>query len=228
MEASIVAPGTESVGTCSLCGASFSKRQMTRHLSQCAYPETKSVAAVVQIRVDVPGSPFWLDLDVKTNATMRQLDEFLREIWLECCSHLSAFTVGQTRYVVAFSDGFFGPEPDERSMNARMSAALPSAGSTFAYEYDYGSTTHLRLKVVAQHYAPSRRNVVRLLARNDAPVWKCTECDEIATSLCAYCADEGDAFFCETHVSDHDCGEEAMLPVVNSPRMGVCGYTGGD
>ena len=26
---------------------------------------------------------------------------------------------------------------------------------------------------------------------------------------------------------NHDCGEEAILPVVNSPRMGVCGYTGG-
>jgi hypothetical protein len=201
---------------------------MIRHLSQCASPDTKSVAAALHIRVDVPRSPYWLDLDVKTNATMRQLDEFLRAIWLECCGHLSDFTVGQTRYVVMLSDDFFGPEPDERSMNARISAALPPVGGTFAYEYDYGSTTNLRLKVVAQLYAPSRRNAVRLLARNDAPVWKCTECDERATSLCAYCSYQGDAFFCETHVDDHDCGEEAMLPVVNSPRMGVCGYTGGD
>lgn len=227
-EGLIVASQTESIGTCFLCGGSFSKRQMTKHVSKCAFPDAKSVAAVVHIRVDVPRSPFWLDLDVKTNTTMQQLDDFLRSIWLECCGHLSAFTIGQTRYVTLLSDGFWGPEPDERSMTARISASLPSVGGTFAYEYDYGSTTMLRLKAVAQHFAPSRRDAVRLLARNDAPVWTCNECDETATELCAHCQYESDAFFCETHIAGHDCGEEAMLPVVNSPRMGVCGYTGGD
>jgi Plasmid pRiA4b ORF-3-like protein len=227
-EASIVATGTESVGTCSLCGGSFSKRQMLRHLSLCAYPDTKSIAAVVHLRVDVPRSPFWLDLDVKTNATMQHLDDFLRGIWLECCGHLSAFEIGRTQYVTMLSDSFWGREPDERSMSARISAALPAAGSTFAYEYDFGSTTELRLKVVAPHHAPSRRDAVRLLAINDPPVWQCNDCDEMATVLCSYCANEGDAFFCDAHADVHDCGEEAMLPVVNSPRMGVCGYTGDD
>jgi hypothetical protein len=200
---------------------------MVSHLAKCAYPDGKDVAAVAQIRVDVPETPFWLDLDVKTNATMRQLDDFLRAIWLECCGHLSSFEVGGTRYVVAMDD-FFGPEPNERSMNARVSTALPPVGSTFAYEYDYGSTTLLRLKVLAQRHAPSRRNHVRLLARNVAPLWKCTECDATATSLCAHCIYEGGAFACDAHVDAHECGAEAMLPIVNSPRMGVCGYTGGD
>jgi Plasmid pRiA4b ORF-3-like protein len=217
---------TESNGECRTCDSTFSKRQMARHLAQCAYPEAKSLAAVAQIRVDRPGTPFWLDLDVKLNAPMRELDEFLRNIWLECCDHLSAFEVGDTRYVTVMSDFFFGPEPDERSMSARVSAAVPPAGSTFHYEYDFGSTTELRLKVTAQRQAPSRRDAVRLLARNIAPVWKCNDCDETATSLCAYCSYQGDAFFCEAHAEGHNCGEEAMLPVVNSPRMGVCGYAG--
>ena len=218
---------TESAGKCSICAAGLSKRQMIRHLSACAYPREKDIAAVMQIRVDAPGTPFWLDLDVKANATLRQLDDFLRNIWLECCGHLSSFEVGQTRYVVAMSDGFFGPEPDERSMNTRVSASLPPAGSVFSYEYDFGSTTHLRLKVIAHREAPSRRESVRLLARNDEPMWKCSECDETATALCAYCVYEGDSLVCEGHIEDHKCGDEAMLPVVNSPRMGVCAYTGG-
>lgn len=182
---------------------------------------------MTQIRVDVPGSPFWLDIDVKTNATMRQLDAFLRDIWLECCGHLSSFNIGATRYVAVMSDGFFGAEPDERSMNARVSAALPTVGSAFSYEYDDGSTTVLRLKVMPQRQAASRRDVVRLLARNNEPVWSCTECDDTATFLCSYCVDAGGAFVCEAHIDDHECGDEAMLPVVNSPRMGVCAYTGG-
>lgn len=218
---------TESQGKCSLCGASLSKRQILHHLSKCAYPDGKNIAAVVQLRVDVPGSPFWLDLDVKATSTLRQLDDFLRNIWLECCGHLSSFEVGQTRYMAVLSDGFFGPEPNERSMNARLSASLPAAGSVFSYEYDFGSTTYLRLKVVAHREAPSRRESVRLLARNDDPVWFCAVCREPASSVCAYCY-EDDAFVCETHIEDHKCGDEGMLPVVNSPRMGVCGYTGRD
>jgi hypothetical protein len=36
-------------------------------------------------------------------------------------------------------------------------------------------------------------------------------------------------FYCEHHSEDHDCDEpEMLLPVVNSPRMGMCGYTGSD
>lgn len=219
---------TESRGKCSLCGTPLSKRQILRHLSECAYPEGRNVAAVVQLRVDVPGTAYWLDVDVKANAPLRELDDFLRNIWLECCGHLSSFEIGHTRYAVVLSDDIFGLEPDERSMNARVSASLPPEGSMFTYEYDYGSTTHLRLKVVAHRKAPSRRESVRLLARNDDPVWTCGVCEETATVLCAYCFLEDDAFFCEAHSEDHGCGEDAILPIVNSPRMGVCGYTGGD
>ena len=96
-------------------------------------------------------------IDIKANATLRELDDFLRNIWLECCGHLSSFEIGRWRYVAVMSDDFFGREPDERSMNARLSASLPPVGSVFSYQYDYGSTTYLRLKVVAHRQAPSRR-----------------------------------------------------------------------
>jgi hypothetical protein len=223
-----VASTTESMGSCSICGAALSKRQMVRHLEACAFPGGKNLAAVTQIRVDVPGTPFWLDLDVKTNATLHHLDDFLRAIWLECCDHLSAFEVDKVRYMVAREDGFFRPPPSQRSMNTRVSASLPPAGSVFSYEYDFGSTTQLRLKIIAHREAPSRRENVRLLARNDAPIWQCIECDETASAVCADCFLAGDAFLCDNHIDDHECGDEAILPVVNSPRMGVCGYTGGD
>ncbi|MGH7490400.1 MAG: hypothetical protein ACREMY_33035, partial [bacterium] len=87
---------------------------MARHLAQCAYPDEKSLVAVAQIRVDVPGTPYWLDLDVKESSPMRQLDEFLRDIWLECCGHLSCFEIGYARYMAVMVDGF---EPGEKSMN---------------------------------------------------------------------------------------------------------------
>jgi hypothetical protein len=47
-----------------------------------------------------------------------------------------------------------------------------------------------------------------------------------ATAVCAQCLYESKGFCCGAHAPDHDCGEDMLLPVVNSPRMGVCGYSG--
>ena len=53
------------------------------------------------------------------------------------------------------------------------------------------------------------------------------QCAEPAVQLCAECdADEGVAFLCNACAAQHECGEEMLRPVVNSPRMGVCGYSG--
>ena len=58
----------------------------------------------------------------------------------------------------------------------------------------------------------------------------CDECgDRPATRMCALCAWEGEGWLCETcaelHVCDDDDGPY-FLPLVNSPRAGVCAYTG--
>ena len=72
------------------------------------------------------------------------------------------------------------------------------------------------------------REPLRILSRNDPPAWACEVCDEPATQICGMCMYESyNPFYCEDHAEDHDCEEEEMLlPVVNSPRMGMCGYTG--
>jgi hypothetical protein len=45
------------------------------------------------------------------------------------------------------------------------------------------------------------------------------------------CDEFQDTFFCKEHAqahiaAEHDEDEAGLMPVVNSPRMGVCGYTG--
>ena len=55
------------------------------------------------------------------------------------------------------------------------------------------------------------------------------ECDAAATSLCMECVyDDQSGMLCGAHAENHrhDDDEEELMPVVNSPRMGVCGYTG--
>jgi hypothetical protein len=69
---------------------------------------------------------------------------------------------------------------------------------------------------------------VRLLARNTPPSWPCAICGELAIKICTFCyTGGGNPFVCRKHVRQHACGEtDGFMPVVNSPRMGVCGYAG--
>jgi hypothetical protein len=101
-------------------------------------------------------------------------------------------------------------------------------GSRFQHTYDFGTSTELKLRVVDERQGRIGGESVRLLSQNEAPVWECEVCGEDASWICTFCMYErGNPFYCELHAEDHDCDEpEMILPVVNSPRMGMCGYTG--
>jgi hypothetical protein len=62
------------------------------------------------------------------------------------------------------------------------------------------------------------------LARNVAPVILCDKCGKPATQVATEYYSDNYAFCDKCARSSGD--SEMMLPVVNSPRMGVCGYTG--
>ena len=201
---------------------------MSRHLSGCLPAHDARRGAPVELlllRVEGAEVPFyWLDLEAKVNAQFSDLDRFLRRTWLECCGHCSAFVIGPTRYTVASTGPF--RRDGERSLRVRLDEVLGAMKTWFRYEYDFGSTTELRLRVRGSRLGVAGRQPVRLLARNEPPAWACHVCGAPATVLCSYCADERDPMLCDQHVKGHRCGDEALLPVVNSPRMGVCGYTG--
>ena len=187
---------------------------MTRHVLGCAAEHDASGAreAIVQLRVDADGdSRYWLYLEAQASAPLKQLDAQLRRTWLECCGHMSAFRAGTS----------------ELSMSTKLGAALPRKGASFCYEYDFGSTTALVGQVIGTRNGCLGRARVRLLARNDPIDWRCANCSSPAVFICPFCIYEGDCLFCKAHAEDHPCAEEEVyLPVVNSPRMGVCGYVG--
>lgn len=222
---------TKTRGTCALCGYGSSKAGVTRHLKTCPGAHdsaTGKATKLRQIRVaDAYSSLYWLDLEIKESATFADLDVFLREVWLECCGHLSAFNINRDRYGgshgLGAPGGFF--DLGEKSMNVKVGEVL-SPGLKFTYEYDFGSTTELTLEVRAERAGQIGRAPLRLLARNDAPSWPCRACGEAATQVDTEAMyDEESPFYCDRHAEAQ--GDEGMfLPVVNSPRMGVCAYTG--
>jgi len=54
---------------------------------------------------------YWLYLDISMTSTLKSLDAFLREIWLECCGHMSAFysrdygEIGKSNRISFFPEG---------------------------------------------------------------------------------------------------------------------------
>lgn len=215
---------TSSSGKCNLCNRTFGKTAMTRHVSQCKSPDHPEGSGIQGFHVLVEGGypkTYWLHLAVPQESTLSKLDKFLRDIWLECCGHLSAFTIDQQRYAAMPMNDGFGPQ--ERSMNVPVGRVL-RAGTKFIHEYDYGSTTEVSLRILGELESFGKR--IQLLARNDAPQIVCEKCHAPATQICGQCSWNGGGWVCDECAEGHKCGSELLLPVVNSPRVGVCGYSG--
>ncbi len=248
-------------GECALCGQEFSKNTIARHVDKCwealaakekhgsgPLQPTRFFRLVVE---DREGPDYWLHLDIRADATLEDLDDFLRRFWLECCGHLSAFTIPSeepgfdpygrpdrgTRYRWEPPGGFgdddffdglddaFGM-PREHRMDVTLAATV-APGLTFFHEYDFGSTTDLKLRVLSEHEEPTRRRNIRLLARNVPPVIPCDECGKGADWIGAYGGSYETKTICDACIEKKGYDTEHLLPVVNSPRTGVCGYVGG-
>ena len=203
------------LGSCALCGHRALKAKMVTHLAACAasHDTPGPAKALLLLRIEAAhDGRYWVLVEARADATLQHLDAFLRKLWVECCGHLSAFVVDRR----------------EVPMSATAGAALRSAGVKFAYEYDFGSTTALAGQVLGARRGSIGRGLIRLLARNDALRETCAECPELGTLVCPYCIETEEKYlFCDSHAAMHEhADEDVYLPVVNSPRMGACGYTG--
>lgn len=293
---------------------------MNRHLQACKEraasleditKEEPEVQKVFQIAIEDKYAPqYWLQVEMLADDELDTLDMFLRDFWLECCGHLSDFTLPNkvlqrnplkkpdsaaewedttgeklpaeyhdpamwnspeiqftldrlfaslqrelknlsftfTPYGRYYDD--MDPWPvfqedekaseideekeEEEEEEDRCLETLLEVGDTFTYEYDFGSSTDLKLKIVSARegvFPPDED--VWLLAQNEAPEILCQVCGKKqAVKVCQFCIYEGKGWLCSDCTRGHEknstCGlsEEELLPVVNSPRVGVCAYTG--
>lgn len=223
-----------SYGKCFLCGGTFAKNTITRHLKAClpAHETAGEGKPVRLFHIQVEGKyapEYWLHLEIPASDTLADLDDFLRAIWLECCDHLSGFIIKGVQYewdtgmVDSIWSNIFGPSEPPQDMNRKLYAVL-SPGDTFIHEYDYGTTTTLKLKVVGERKGIPPEEGIRVLARNYAPPILCSRCKEPAAYI--YVHDYPPKAYCETHAEKHKKWDEGFLPIVNSPRVGQCGYSG--
>jgi hypothetical protein len=193
--------------------AKHSKRCVEKSAAPLSASDASAKGNIFLLEI-TSGKDFWLFIEINDSSTLEDIDLFLRDTWLECCGHMSQFTLSGEDY------------PSNGGM-AKKLRALFRVGTVFDYEYDFGTTTELHGKVISVRQG-KLKETVRLVARNYLPDdLLCTTCQKKPDVICSVCYE----FYCKKCKKKHgiQCeGEDMLLPVVNSPRMGVCGYTGPD
>ena len=133
-------------GNCFICGKTAGKTAIKNHILK---DHNSGDESCYLLRAEgAYNKNYWLLFTLALDAPLSAADKFLRQIWCECCGHMSAFRIGVRE---------FG--------KARKLSAL-SVGATLLYEYDFGSTTSIIVTVVDEISRAKQQEKVRLLARN--------------------------------------------------------------
>ena len=96
-------------GLCNFCNGEFDKAKMTQHLKHCKQRAAAIAAStedgakqkqrLFQILAEGRYNPqYWMHLEIPASEPLFILDRFLRDVWVECCGHLSAFEIGGASY----------------------------------------------------------------------------------------------------------------------------------
>lgn len=207
-----------SEGKCLYCDQMLSKKEIGKHLAKHLADKEKTDSGDKTenyCHIEVDANDMFLHLLVRGNSTMKKIDQFLRDIWLECCGHMSEF----------------GHKQIKVSMSHKVQDVF-EPGVKIYHDYDFGTTTRVFLKGLKQYQLNLKDNIV-LLSRNEPLKIMCVMCGkEPAVNLCSVCLWDEDAFYCKKCSKNHekecdDFADYACMPIVNSPRMGECGYEGG-
>ncbi len=208
-------------GRCYFCNREGTQTILKNHFSKCV-PYQKSLEQgeniYYMLRIEDSFNPdYWLFINMKSTSKLSSLDGFLRKIWLECCNHTSQFSFSESGYPIPFSrkiDQVFLLDSD-KILKTKLH-----------YKYDFDNPTTLTINPMSIFKSIYHKKNIMLMARNILHEFKCS-CQKQAEFICTKCQyGNKNPFLCKECASTHKCGTEALLPVVNSPRMGICKYDG--
>lgn len=232
-------------GYCKYCGKEYAKAGMIKHLTECKEKEKKFINEKEKthyyelVLCGKYNKDYWLIIQIKESATLKDLDQFIRDIWVECCGHLSTFEIYGERYESIPDKNSFWGEP-AKSMNYKLQKVLEQ-GMQMEYEYDYGSTTELIINVQGHYDAPNQKEKITILSRNNSPKYICSVCGKNKATWvnpqgvyggnpfwCKECFEkyENDELDIDEEDEEYDFDMDYITEICNSPRMGVCGYDG--
>ncbi|MEJ6951888.1 hypothetical protein [Natronospora cellulosivora (SeqCode)] len=208
-------------GKCFSCDNIFIMTSMTRHLLTCkGYKENlhhDQLAKDIYFMLRIQGKyakAFFLYLDIKAESTLAELDQFLRDIWMQGSYHKSAFTVN--------GEEFLFPPKKLGDSNVKL-VDLVNGSTRFEYKYDFSFTTSLNLDILHIRKGAYREHLIEIMSRNLAPEMSCEICDKQASWVSW--DNHYPYYYCDDCIEIYE-SDYGSLPIINSPRVGFCGYTG--
>lgn len=221
---------TRQSGTCALCNVELDPTAMADHLPECLESyrhecgghEEDYPPKAYQVALQADRAPlYWMHVLVRDDATLGQLDSFLRDVWLEGRGAHSRFVIGSRLYSESAPTDR-APSRQQGDLSTPIYEALDGE-EPFEYTYDLEESTELTGRLVQSTYVlpdhPS--SPVRLIARNLPPEIPC-ECSAPAEVLCPSCVETGEerGCLCLECADDHACRANAddYPPIENTPR----------
>lgn len=158
---------------------------------------------------------YWMYFTVPLFYDLSMIDQFFRDVWVECCDHRSDF-------ILSNKTTHQQDMIDQNLMHQRLVGRDLHPESVIEYVYDWGTSTRLVLEVVPGVIECPPEHIT-ILIQNVLTKSKCKGCSHMnAEQICSYCG----GTFCQPCSERHECLDDSFLPIVNSPRAGLCGYTG--
>lgn len=223
-------------GICAICKEAVAAKKMRAHV--LGHLEGGGGRGAGLVRVTNRGPiVYWMYVRVGRKAGLNDLDTLIRNTWVECCQHMSSFTSESVSYDSSGPDDGYG-NLESRLMKTNAIRVLSREGP-LGYEYDFGTPTSLHVKMVCRCPGGGLdEDGVEVVARNADIPHDCGACGAKgeAAEVCRTCLwMDRECLLCKKCAEKHEHGkgeepvdEGTFLPVVNSPRMGMCGYTGDD
>ncbi len=235
-------------GTCFLCRKDISSSKMTTHLKSCRVKnsslllnEKRKGATSNQhsyFLLKIQGKyekEYWMYIEIDSTSEITLLDMFLREIWVECCGHLSCFEVAKKIISSSDEEEFYGAKVSgwvKRKKNPyeQPVSNLFRTRKKVSYQYDFGTTTDLDILKMDERVAKDKnKQPILLLARNKPQERSCTLCNKNAALFhCCECNEEmtDQSIYCDKCLMEHEHADDYAFTISNSPRSGMCGYDG--
>ena len=221
-------PRTDKKAICLICKKSC--QSIDSHIISCIDNisiEDTNINYLLKITDDT--NLYWMFIIIHCDVKLSSLDTFLRKKWLQCCGHLSEFSINNVKC----------------KFQHKIKQIIQE-NIVIDYAYDFGTTTNLYITLVKQFNAAN--NKIKILSQNSSPKYKCStlegadgsckggsrNCENnFAGSICKKFNSNKICFECNDTYCDHcasslshkcDAEDEFLFDLINSPRFADCFY----
>lgn len=157
---------------CFVCQRAFVGTKIEEHLKLCLAKALAPQASDEKVNYHLIKAStkhfkknYVLYIKVVSDVSLSVLDDSLREVWLECCNHLSAFEKdGPSKRYVRDDE----LQPGEESMEDIKVSDFFGSGSKHRHVYDFGTRTVLDLALVTEGVQPKNKRLTASVAQQSS------------------------------------------------------------